>query len=137
MKQFTIQLLLATATILAASTAASAQTLVSEIPFAFRASGTVMTPGKYRLKSYDSYVLIQNLKTAKAVISQVGEPHDAPAPWQAGRRPLLEFACGENGCRLHEFWPAYGPVRALKPSKSEVEAASSRLTMIRVLATRQ
>jgi hypothetical protein len=139
MKRSTLQLLIITAAIVAASTVASAQSLVSEIPFAFQASGAAMAPGKYRIKwnQHDSYVLIQNLQTAKAVFSRIEGPHDVPAAWQAGKRPLLEFACGDHGCRLHEFWPAEGPVRTFPSSKRDVESGSPRLTMIRIVATRQ
>lgn len=49
MKTLTIKMTIATAALLVAAGAASAQALTAEIPFAFRAGTANLTPGSYRL----------------------------------------------------------------------------------------
>jgi len=111
MKRSTLNLLLATAAVLAASTMASAQTIKADIPFPFRAAGVTMTPGSYELTRFSlSHQLLElrDLNRNKTIVLSAGIPQDAPLAWTTAGRPMLSFTCGDNGCALTRVWTGRG-----------------------------
>jgi hypothetical protein len=67
MQSSTINLMLATAALMVASTVASAEDLKIQIPFAFQASGKVMAPGTYILRGSqdESHFMLSNVQSAE------------------------------------------------------------------------
>jgi hypothetical protein len=131
MKKLTMNLMLATAATLVASTAVSAQTLTAEIPFKFQANGAVMSPGHYRLRAAtgEKYFVLLNTDTLKAIVVTGGIPADAPRTWAAKGNPTLAFLCdGNDTCALDQIWTAFGfPAHLYHAQKQESE---KRLALI-------
>jgi len=112
MKKLTTKLMIATAALVVAAGAASAQTMTAAIPFEFRAGGRVMEPGTYRI--YSSRLsgvpifrlLNVNLGESATLLGQV--PVDPKKAWQAEGNPKLAFACTSGSCALAELWEGSG-----------------------------
>jgi hypothetical protein len=80
---------------------------IAKIPFAFRASGSDLPAGQYRvLQSGNSVNLkLQNEDTGKSVLIQA----KAPITESKDARPRLIFQCGgEEGCALAKLWSGSG-----------------------------
>jgi hypothetical protein len=95
------------------ATAAYAQTeaLTAKIPFAFRAVGSDLPAGQYRIAqtsgtSGDARTMeLRNLDTGKAVFL----PAKSPATDGKDARPRLVFRCGgDDGCSLASLWSGEG-----------------------------
>jgi len=132
MKRSTMNLIIATAAVLVATTAASAQTMKAEIPFAFQAAGKVLPAGVYQVtaRSGEAYFSFLNIQEKESVLVVKGVPHDAQQAWKHGTSGVLQFSCSD-GCRLSEIWtntgaPAY-TIRGAKP-----EPGKSRVAVIRM-----
>jgi len=120
MKSSTINLVLASAALLVASAAASAQTMKAEIPFPFEVAGTSMPAGTYILSSLNGelqFVLRNDSHDSIFVKSQAGT--DPQKEWRSSKAGVLEFVCGD-GCALTEIWTNLGhPAHNVGTSKAE------------------
>jgi hypothetical protein len=138
MKSLTINLMLATAAMMVASAAASAQSMTVEIPFAFRANGAVLPPGSYNVNASvgeNSFHLL-NVEARKSVELASGIREDAPKEWISSHRPTLQFACGDGGCTLNRIWTATGSPAHVFSSPRNKEYASRSLAMVQIVGTR-
>lgn len=106
MKSMTTKLMVAAAALAIATSAAVAQPLKAEIPFAFRAGGKVMAPGTYTVRVYSEhhYLIISNYETKQHSIMGLGSPTDAKKEWVAKGNPVLAFECGTGRCELSRMW---------------------------------
>jgi hypothetical protein len=107
MKTSTMHLLLATATMMVASTAASAQSaLKAEIPFRFRVAGVAMEPGVYEVipTNAESHFLVRAVNHRAAVFVSPTIKENVPREWQKGRTGMMEFTCGAEACDLLRIW---------------------------------
>ena len=107
MKKLTTKLMIATAALVAAAGAASAQTLRADIPFEFRAGDRVMAPGTYsvdisRMGGAPVFRL-SNVRSAGSVVLLPQAPVDPQKGWTEGNGKL-SFACISGSCALAEIW---------------------------------
>ncbi|HXB66806.1 MAG TPA: hypothetical protein VNY05_01075 [Candidatus Acidoferrales bacterium] len=133
MKNLTKKMTIAAAALMVAAGVAGAQTLKAEIPFGFRAAGTVMTAGSYRLyedssMSTEVFRLI-NEDTHRSVLT-IPYPHNTQ---QAGGVPTLTFECSGTDCALVQVAVGNGKTYGLyKPSlgKGETRVAVIRAVIV-------
>jgi hypothetical protein len=108
MKTLTTNLMIAAAALTALAAGASAQSLTAEIPFAFRAGGTALQPGAYRVTMTTSVgrqlVTIRGVETSGTVILANYIVGDASAQQMADGRPKLGFECAAKTCVLRDLW---------------------------------
>jgi hypothetical protein len=118
MKKLTTKLMIAATVLVAASGAASAQTLTAQIPFEFRVGNRVMPAGTYQvglasgMSSARLFLLRGDYSRGSAIlVAQARE--DPRKAWAAEGGAKLEFACAGGVCALAELWdgsrggPAY------------------------------
>jgi hypothetical protein len=126
MKRLIMHSMFAAAAVVAVAGSASAQIMKAEIPFAFRASGTLMQPGTYevvRINSSNAVLYsLRNRDTKAAVLLSAQSQHEALKRFVDSGMAKLAFACTDNRCALSELWTggaaAYG-FSAPKASRSE------------------
>ena len=108
MKKLTTKLMIATAALVVAAAAASAQTMTAKIPFEFRANGRVMTPGKYRVDlSQNASTRIfdlLNYRSGDQVLLLGQVPVEPGKAWKASGEGRLVFECASGSCALAEIW---------------------------------
>jgi hypothetical protein len=114
MKSLTMNLILATAAWMVASSAATAADLKFEIPFTFEAAGKAMAPGTYRLHASNGEVQfqLQNTQTGQAVYFNAPGGYDPEKQWKTREGGVLQFECSGGECGLKQLWtnrgyPAY------------------------------
>jgi hypothetical protein len=104
--------MIATAALVVAAGAASAQTMTASIPFEFRAGNQVMAPGTYRVElSRPTGVPIfwfLNVSSGGQAILIGPVPGDPQKAWEAEGKPKLAFACTSGSCALAELWYGSG-----------------------------
>ena len=109
MKRENLKRTLTAALLTLVATAAYAQTdaLTAKIPFAFRAVGSDLPAGRYKIAQATGAagngrtMELRNLDTGKAVFI----PAKAPVSENKDARPRLVFKCaGEEGCSLSSLW---------------------------------
>lgn len=110
MKQKSLRQTLTAALLVLAAGAAYGQDRVTtaKIPFAFRALGSDLPAGRYKVvrsAGYSANMQLQNIDTGKSVFinakTSVTDPKD--------QRPRLVFQCGgEEGCALARLWEGTG-----------------------------
>ena len=130
MKRSTTNLVLATAAFLAASVAASAQTLKADIPFAFMAGGKAMPAGTYTLTGGEGQqrFVISNAGSHDAIILLTQGGRDPEKSWE-GKDGVLQFLCGD-GCVLDRVWTNTGyPAQKFAGRKA---VPGARLALIRL-----
>jgi hypothetical protein len=94
-----------------------------------------MGAGAYELSAQPGkiYFLLTGVQSHDKVMLTALRPHDAPAAWKRGGNPILEFACGEEGCALRRIWTGGdSAVREVPRPKSESEMPAG-LAMIRLI----
>jgi hypothetical protein len=136
MKRTTMNLMLATAALLVASTVASAQTISFEIPFAFQVAGKIMAPGAYDVSASpgESLFQITSKRSGHALLLSSGTPQDPQSAWVKAGGGLLEFACDEGGCSLKRIWTGTGaPAHAYATPKREGDKPT-HLAVVRTVA---
>ena len=122
MKQKSLQRMLTVALLTLVATAAYAQDypLTATIPFAFRAVGSDLAAGRYKVERIGNWgtMVLRNLDTGKAAIVQpkvtISESNGA------GARLLFQCGGGE-GCSLAQLWSGTGS--GLEFSTSALTAA--------------
>jgi hypothetical protein len=131
MKSSTMNLILAATALVVASTAASAQTLKVEIPFAFTAQGKLMPAGNYTVtrSSGEASFQISSRQASVVLLSQA--PRDPEKKWQSAKDGVLQFACA-NRCALAAIWTHKSfPAHQIAGGKVEQEK-SARLAFVQV-----
>jgi hypothetical protein len=117
MKSFTNRLAMFAASAVVLGTMAYGQTTMhAEIPFAFRANAA-LPAGNYtvnRLTTATNTMRLYNTDTRRGVL--VGS---LPVDWySAVAKPVLVFACAEQGCTLREIKTSNGTYSYPEPRKS-------------------
>jgi hypothetical protein len=115
MKNLTTNLILA-AIALAAPGIASAQQLKADIPFGFRAQGTMLPAGTYTVTTDNvssvPKFLLRSVASRDSILLTNAIQGDPNKAWEASGYAVLEFECGDSGCALNRLWrpggyPAY------------------------------
>jgi hypothetical protein len=112
MKNLTTRLLIATAALVVAAGAASAQTMTAAIPFEFHAGGRVMEPGTYQIQRLLTseipvfWLSSVHSGTPIALLPQAGV--DPQKTWEASGHGKLVFACTSGRCALAELYSGSG-----------------------------
>ena len=111
-KKLTTRFMVATAALVVAAGAASAQTrltMTAQIPFEFRAGNQVMAPGTYQVDNLNTQSAIGVFRLLDvhshqtiAVVPQA--PVNPQKTWVADGHPKLVFACISGSCALAELW---------------------------------
>ena len=110
MKKLTTKLMIATAALVVAAGAASAQTMTASIPFEFRARNQVMTPGTYRLENLGTVTPIfrlLNVTSGGSATLLPQAPVDPRKGWAEANAKLV-CACTSGSCALAEVWDGSG-----------------------------
>ena len=110
MNNLTLNLMLATAALMVASSVAPAQTMKAQIPFAFRSAGKTMAAGTYLVRTTSAGDMFQltDLASGNSILLMPAIRLDPPKAWQAGGGGVLQFACSDNGCSLKRIWTDRG-----------------------------
>jgi hypothetical protein len=112
MKKLTTRLLIATATLVVAAGAASAQTMTGAIPFEFRAVNRVMAPGTYQVDlSYQTgapIIRLLNVHSGRSITLLRQAAVDPATSWLASGEGKLVFACSRGRCALAEVYTGSG-----------------------------
>jgi hypothetical protein len=132
MKNLTKNMMIAAAALVVAAGVAGAQTLKAEIPFGFRAAGTPMTAGSYRLDVINSSGVevfkVINEDTHRSVLT-IPYPHDTQ---KTANVPTLTFECSGADCALAQVAVGNGDTyRLSKPSLGRDE--NTRVAVIRAV----
>lgn len=109
MKNLTMKMMFAAATLVAAAGVASAQTLEANVPFTFRANGQVFAPGTYRIHmqrtlSGNPLIAIRGTDPHKQLLTSSYPDGPAKAAWQQSGKAVLSFECGVSRCQLTKLW---------------------------------
>jgi hypothetical protein len=133
MKTSTMNLMLATAVMMVASTVSFAQNLRAEIPFSFRVGDKVMAPGSYEVHATngEAMLYLHSEEGNSSALLAAGVKGDAPKAWIKAGRPSLGFECGEGPCVLQSIWTATG-APAHFYAKSGHKDERSRLAVIQL-----
>ena len=132
MKRTTMNMMLATAALLVASAAASAQTLTAEIPFGFSAAGKLMPAGTYEVfaSNGEQTIRLLNPQAKESVMVVGGIPQDPQKAWTAMEGGVLQFDCAD-GCTLRTIWTRRG-FPAHQVGASQRAGQPTRLAVIRL-----
>ena len=134
MKCLTMNLMLAAAACLAASSAAMAADMKVEIPFAFQAAGKTMAPGTYNVRSLhaETQFYLSNAQSGEGVFVNALDGHDPAKEWKAADGGILQFACNDSRCALTQLWTNQGyPAYYISGPKVREEAKFTRVALIR------
>lgn len=133
MKSLPINLMLATAVMMVASTAASAEDMKANIPFAFQAGGKVLAPGKYMIRSTsgESHFVLTNLESFESVILLPRGLQDPKREWTAADTGVLQFACSAGDCALKQIWTHRTFPAHEFPTPKTLDGKSTSLAVIR------
>jgi hypothetical protein len=113
MKKLTTRLMIATAALVVAAGAASAQTMTASIPFEFRAGNQVMAPGTYGVQNLRTLAgtpifRLLNVNSGELATLLPQAKDDPQKAWEAEGKPKLAFACTSGSCALAELWYGSG-----------------------------
>jgi len=122
MKNLTTKLMITAAALVAAANVASAQTMEAKIPFAFRADGTVLAAGTYRVTVQHAMsgpvVIIEGAKPGQHLISLAVPNGEAKEAWKSAGDAVLSFRCGVSRCVLTDMWIGAGAPTYKLPTPS-------------------
>ena len=135
MKKLTARVMIATASLVVAAGAASAQirtTMTAQIPFEFRAGNRVMEPGTYRVENLNSQTSgpvfrLLNVNSGGSAILTVRALVDPQKGWTEESLKLV-FACTSGSCALAQLWngPASQAYKFYGPKLGKDETAYLR-----------
>ena len=110
MKRTTSRLMIAAAVLAVASSAASAQTMKADVPFAFRVGNQMYAAGTYHFSvtNAERVVLVRNADTGRGGMQFVTGRDSPDARWQSANQPTVAFECGLGRCQLTRIWSGYG-----------------------------
>jgi len=133
MTNFTKNMMIAAAALVVAAGVAGAQTIRAEVPFGFRAAGTVMAAGSYHVDANTSsggtmVVKLWNADTHRSVLT-MPILHSTGKP---GAAPTLTFECSGTDCTLVQLAPGNGATyRFRRPALGKDE--NTRVAVIRAV----
>jgi hypothetical protein len=135
MTRTTINLFFATAALAVATSAASAQSLKADIPFAFRLGNNVYPAGTYRVDVTDAHtrIYLLNTETHRTAITIPTATSDASRAWRDNGAPMMAFECGLGRCQLTKMWTGQSGTPALelpRPKSGRDEVATLRLIQL-------
>jgi len=125
MKSVTMNLMLATAALMVASTVASAQTVKATIPFAFQYKGKVMPAGTYRVtdSGVNPWLEVANVRTREKTFMVPQAAVDPQKEWLSSPGGILQFTCRDGACVLTRVWTNSGkPARTFPGPKTQDHA---------------
>ena len=133
MKNLTMNMTLAAAALVLAAGAAQAQQLKAEIPFSFRAQGSVMPAGEYRVEGWHSRTSSEIFKlthvdTNRAILVLPYQSNSASPE----RGATLRFQCVSSNCALDQIDPGAGQTYAL-PTPKLGKGEDARVAVIRAV----
>jgi hypothetical protein len=134
MKNLTKNMTIAAAALVVAAGVAQAQTIKVEVPFSFRAAGTVMPAGEYRVTttSKTSGIPVFQLSNAAAHRSILAIPFVASNRKPGSPEASMTFACGGAHCALVQVANGAGQAyRFQSPNFGRDEA--TRVAVIRAV----
>lgn len=133
MKSLT-NLMLATALVMVASTAASAQVMKAQVPFAFQVSGKTLPAGTYDVSRVvgEKGFLFRNVENHQAATVIAGANEDPQDTWKSLAGGVLQFECSDR-CSLSRIWthrgyPAHDVHVTRTPQEQPVRIAEVRMT---------
>jgi|SRR5207302_8379903 len=131
MKNLTMNMTIAAAALMVAAGAAQAQQLKAEVPFSFRAQGTVMPAGEYRVEriglgSGSITFRVANLDAKRAILAAPYVSNNAPAG-----DPKLTFECSGDHCWLAKMDAGDG--QAYQFSTKIAKGEDTRVAVIRAV----
>jgi len=106
MKSLASKLMVAAMAFGAVASVASAQTIKSEVPFAFRVAGAVMPAGSYQITNQrgNGGVAIFRFLNTDSNRPALALPNGNLGPRVASADAKLVFQCGASGCKLAQIW---------------------------------
>ena len=134
MKNLTKNMTIATAALVVAAGVAQAQTIKVEVPFSFRAAGTVMPAGAYwvNTRALNGGIRVVQLSDADMRHSIVAVPYQADDPKPGSPAASLTFECGGAHCALVQL--AVGNGKAYRFHSPKLgRGEDSRVAVIRVM----
>jgi hypothetical protein len=136
MKNLTKNMTIAAAALVVAAGVAQAQTIKADIPFSFRAGGTVMPAGEYRVNARYSnggirVVQLTNTDTHTRR-STLAMPFQTNAPKPGSPEASLTFECGGAHCTLVQLAPGNGQAYKF-PSPKPGRDEDTRVAVIRAV----
>jgi hypothetical protein len=112
MTNLTTNLMLAAIALAAVAGVASAQQFKAEIPFGFRAQGTMVPAGTYTVTtdttSGSPSFLLRSVASGISILLVNAIPGDPNKAWESSGAAVLEFECGDSGCALNRLWSRRG-----------------------------
>lgn len=114
MTNFTTNLMIAAAALVAAAGAANAQTTMeAKIPFDFNAAGAFHAAGTYRVQTTTTasggpLIVIRDVQTAESSITYSYPDGNAKEAWKVTGNPVLSFRCAGERCVLSSVWLGNG-----------------------------
>ena len=133
MKSLTMNVMLATAAWMVASSAAVAADMKFEIPFAFQAAGKTMAPGTYKVQTSNGEmnVALVDSTSGEGVYLNVRANDDPQKEWKGLAGGVLQFACVHGGCVIAQLWTNSGyPAHHFSNPKMH-ESGPTHLALIR------
>jgi len=130
MKRWFTTTMIAAAAMLVATSAASAQTLTAEIPFAFDSGIGHMQAGSYRVTVSTSgganTVAMYNLDSRQTTLA-VAQAREGNS---RGADPKLVFRCVGGSCSLQDIWTGNGAAYRVPESRHSRELGAIRIVMV-------
>ena len=142
MKNLTVRLTIAVATLAAAAVSASAQTYKADIPMAFHADGKLMTPGTYDFvvmlgPTGHKTVIVRSHRAANEsalLVTIAGS--DAPKAWREEGAPKISFECTGHSCSLASLYNGRDVAAYRFPHPKVAPAEKERIASITLNLTR-
>jgi hypothetical protein len=136
MTNFTKNMMIAAAALTIAAGVAGAQTIKAEVPFGFRAAGTVLPAGAYRVSATNSTGIpvfqLTNEDTGRSVLAMPYTHIDQ----KGNATPVsLTFECAGTNCALVQVAPGSGPSYQFMAPKMGKDG-DSHLAVIRAVLVR-
>jgi hypothetical protein len=133
MKNLTKNMTIAAAALVVAAGMAQAQSIKAEVPFSFRAAGTVMPAGEYWVQASRSYgntiFQLTNMDTHRSILAM---PYVADRQKPGSPEASLTFTCGGAHCALVQVAAGTG-VAYVFQSPSFGRDEDSRVAVIRAV----
>jgi hypothetical protein len=140
MKNLTTNLMLAAIALAAAPGVVSAQQLKAEIPFAFRAQGTMVPAGTYTVTKNNTSglpkFLLRSVASGNSILLVNPIPGDPKKAWEASGAAVLEFECGDSGCALNRLWSGHSSPAYTFSHPNAEKGERTRLAVIRLAVSK-
>ena len=130
MKNLTTNMIIAAAALMVTAGMATAQTIKAEVPFSFKANGTVMPAGEYQVDRLSQNIIkVANLDAHRSVLVAPQVKND----WARPGDPKLTFECSGDRCALVSVDAGEGHAYRFASPKHEDD---TRVAVIRAILVR-